>query len=113
VNPVRKYLLASGIPDADIYLDHAGFDTYSTMYRARDIFQVTSVIISTQGFHLPRAIFIARSLGLEAEGIVAPGGDEGEQFLKNYSREIFANMKAVLNLATFADLNFTPSLLFL
>src|SRR3989344_6946246 len=55
VNPVRLYLLGKGIPDQDIFLDHAGFDTYSSMYRARDIFGVSSVIIATQSFHLPRA----------------------------------------------------------
>ncbi len=95
VNPVRTYLLGKGIPDADIYLDHAGFDTYSTMYRARDIFQVTSVVISTQSFHLPRAVFLARSLGLKAYGISV---DSGHVLFKNYIREMLADEKAVLNL---------------
>src|SRR6185295_18531017 len=71
VNPVRDYLLASGIPDRDIFLDHAGFDTYSTMYRARDIFGVASILIATQSFHLPRAVFIARALGVDAYGVDA------------------------------------------
>ena len=95
VNPAREYLLKQGIPDGDIYLDYAGFDTYSTMYRARDIFQVSSVIVVTQSFHLPRAVFIARRLGLKAYGIPA---DPGQAILKNYIREIFANEKAVFNL---------------
>jgi len=95
VNPVRDYLLLKGIPDEDIFLDHAGFDTYSTMYRARDIFEVDSVIISTQSFHLRRSVFIARMLGLPAYGISA---DRGNILLKNYIREIFANEKAVLDL---------------
>src|SRR3989344_648331 len=95
VNPVRDYLLLKGIPDEDIFLDHAGFDTYSTMYRARDIFEVDSVIISTQSFHLRRSVFIARMLGLPAYGISA---DSGNILLKNYIREIFANEKAVLDL---------------
>ncbi len=95
VNPVRNYLLAKGIPDSDIFLDHAGFDTYSTMYRARDIFQVSSMIIVTQSFHLPRAVFIARALGLEAYGVPA---DEGSTPFKNYFREIFADEKAVFDL---------------
>lgn len=94
VNPVRNQLLEKGIPDSDIYLDHAGFDTYSTMYRARDIFEVTSVIIVTQSFHLPRALFIARSLGLDAYGI--PASDVTKPIANNI-REIFANEKAVLN----------------
>lgn len=95
VNPVRLYLLSKGIPDEDIFLDHAGFDTYSTMYRARDIFGVTSLIITTQSFHLPRAVFIARKLGLNASGLNA---DSGHILFKNYIREAFANEKAVINL---------------
>lgn len=95
VNPVRNYLLEKGMPDQDIFLDHAGFDTYSTMYRARAIFQVSSIIIVTQSFHLPRAVFIARSLGINAYGIYT---DEESTPIKNYIREIFANEKAVFNL---------------
>jgi len=95
VNPVRNYLLEKGIPDEDIFLDHAGFDTYSTMYRARDVFEVGSIVISTQSFHLPRSIFIAHMLGLEAYGVSA---DSGNILFKNYIREIFANEKAVLDL---------------
>jgi SanA protein len=95
VNPVRNYLLSKGVPDVDIYLDHAGFDTYSTMYRARDIFKVSSVIIVTQSFHLPRAVFIARSLGIDASGVPA---NDGDFKISNYIREILANEKAVLNI---------------
>ena len=95
VNPVRVYLLSKGIPDEDIFLDHAGFDTYSSMYRARDIFGVTSIIISTQSFHLPRAIFIARSLGVNASGLNA---DKGSIPINNNIREVFADEKAVLDL---------------
>lgn len=95
VNPVRLYLLSRGVPDQDIFLDHAGFDTYSSMYRARDIFGVASLLIATQSFHLPRAVFIARSLGIDAYGVRA---DVGTVLLRNYLREILANEKAVLNL---------------
>lgn len=95
VNPVRNYLLKNGVPDEDIFLDHAGFDTYSSMYRARDIFQVDSIIISTQSFHLPRAVFIARVLGMNAYGISA---DNGNVKINNYVREFFANEKAMFDL---------------
>jgi SanA protein len=95
VNPVRIYLLKNGVLDQDIFLDHAGFDTYSTMYRARDIFKVSSVIIASQSFHLPRAIFIARELGIKAYGINA---DAGHILFINYIREVFADEKAVLDL---------------
>ncbi len=95
VNPVRIYLLDKGVLDQDIFLDHAGFNTYSTMYRARDIFKVNSILIVSQSFHLPRAVFIARSLGINAYGVNA---DAGHILFKNYVREVFANEKAVINL---------------
>src|SRR3989344_1800885 len=87
VNPVRLYLLSKGIPDQDIFLDHAGFDTYSSMYRARDIFGVTSVLITTQSFHLPRAVFTTRRLGIQSYGVRA---DVGHILFRNYVREAFA-----------------------
>ncbi|MEO5635313.1 MAG: ElyC/SanA/YdcF family protein [Candidatus Paceibacterota bacterium] len=96
VNPVRDYLLKKNIPDQDIFLDHAGFDTYSSMYRARDIFHVESIIIVSQPFHLPRAVFIARFLHIRAFGVPA---DEKQPILKNQIREIFANEKAFLDLS--------------
>jgi len=98
VNPVRTYLILKGIPDEDIFLDHAGFDTYSSMYRARDIFGVTSILVTTQSFHLPRALFIARRLGIQAYGVNA---DAGRILFRNYVREALADEKAVLDLMLF------------
>ncbi len=95
VNPVRLYLISKGVPDQDIFLDHAGFDTYSTMYRARHIFEVSSALITTQSFHLPRAVFIARQLGIDAYGVNA---DVGHILFSNNIREVFANEKAVFDL---------------
>ena len=63
VNPIRDYLLGKGVPSSAIFLDHAGFDTYSSMYRARDVFVVDSAIIVTQSFHLPRALFLPVAAG--------------------------------------------------
>ncbi len=95
VNPARQYLIGKGVPDADIFLDHAGFDTYSSMYRARDIFEVSSTLIVTQKFHLPRAVFIARTLGIGAFGVKA---DVGTVLFRNNVREIFATNKAILDI---------------
>lgn len=95
VTPVRKYLTDAGIPDEDIFLDHAGFDTYSSMYRALHVFQARSITVVTQDFHLPRALFIARRLGLEAYGLAAAG--EGG-FNRDYLREIPASSKALWDL---------------
>lgn len=92
VDPARKYLVSRGIPEADIYLDHAGFDTYSTMYRAHEIFGVTSAIIATQTFHLPRALFIARAVGIDAVGYRA---DNVHLLVRNEVRESLARLKAL------------------
>ncbi len=100
VNPVRIYLLGKGIPDKNIFLDHAGFDTYSSMYRARDIFLADSITIVTQSFHLPRSVFIARVLGMNAYGLNA---DNGHYKFRNYIREMFANIKAVINLVLYRE----------
>lgn len=95
VDPVGKYLVAHGVPKGDIFLDHAGFDTYSSMYRARDVFGVTSLTIVSQPFHLPRAVFIARSLGLLA---YASPADTSGLNAYNYVREVPATAKAEYDL---------------
>ncbi len=93
VNAVKNYLLGKGVKAQDIFLDHAGFDTYDSLYRAKEIFQARSVAIVSQNFHLPRAVYIGRSLGLEAYGVSADlhtyGGIEN-----NRNREILADVKA-------------------
>jgi SanA protein len=97
VTPVRKYLTDAGVSAGDVFLDHAGFDTYSSMYRARDVFETSSVIIVTQDFHLPRAVFIARTLGLTAYGF--PAREDRGSFY-NYVREVPASLKAAWDLLT-------------
>ncbi len=104
VTPVRKYLINAGIPPEDIFLDHAGFDTYSSMYRARDVFKADSLTIVTQDFHMPRAVFVARQLGITAYGVVP---ERGQGDVYDYVREIPASVKALLDLA----LNRTPKYL--
>jgi SanA protein len=71
VNSMKSYLIKQGIPTTEIFLDHAGFDTYSTMVRAKKVFQVNDAIIVTQEFHLPRAVYLARSKGIQAYGVIA------------------------------------------
>jgi len=68
---MRQYALRLGVPDADIVLDYAGRRTYDTCYRAKQIFEVDSAILVTQGFHLPRALFLCNSFGLKAVGVEA------------------------------------------
>ena len=71
VNLMKSYAMTNGVPSEDIFMDHAGFSTYESMYRARDIFQVDSLVIVTQEYHLYRAIYNAKSLGLDACGVSA------------------------------------------
>ncbi|HYX92946.1 MAG TPA: ElyC/SanA/YdcF family protein, partial [Myxococcaceae bacterium] len=63
---MRRYVLALGMPEQDVVADHAGVSTYDSCFRARDVFQVRRAILVTQDFHLPRALFIANSLGIES-----------------------------------------------
>lgn len=71
VNTMKDFLLNKGVAAKDIFLDHAGFDTYDSMYRARAIFEVRSAIVVTQGFHLARAVYTARAMGIDAVGVAA------------------------------------------
>lgn len=69
VNAMKDYAKDKGVPSEDIFMDHAGFSTYESIYRARDIFQAEKIIIISQKYHLHRAIYIAEYLGLEAYGV--------------------------------------------
>ena len=102
VNHMRYYLRERGVPDSIIFTDHAGFDTYNTMYRAVSVFGVSNAIVVTQEFHLKRAVFIARLLGIKISGYVA---DRREYSAIRYFkiRESFANIKAYLELLMDAD----------
>lgn len=71
VNAMKQYAVAAGVPGSDVFMDHAGFSTYESAYRARDVFAAKRVIIVTQGYHLPRALYVARALGLDAYGVDA------------------------------------------
>ena len=68
VNAMREYLMEQGVPREDIFMDHAGFDTYATVYRARDVFCVKRAVIASQEYHNVRAVYIARCLGMELYG---------------------------------------------
>ena len=71
VNVMRRYVLERGIPAEDVFMDHAGFSTFDTMYRASHVFRVTNALVATQDFHLARAVYTARAMGLEATGVSA------------------------------------------
>ena len=69
VNAMKDFAMEAGVPSQDVFMDHAGFSTYESMYRAKEVFQAEKIIIVTQEYHLYRAIYIAESLGLEAYGV--------------------------------------------
>ena len=94
---IEKYLLSQAIPQEKIFLDYAGFDTYDSLYRARDIFKVENIIIATQNFHLPRAVYLARQLGLDAYGFRADKRGYKNIWL-NIGREKLANVKAFFDI---------------
>lgn len=70
-NAMKNYAIAKGVPSEDIFCDHAGFNTYYSMYRAQYIFGCERIIVATQTYHLYRALFSAHALGMEAVGVAS------------------------------------------
>lgn len=98
---MQNYLVERGVPREDIILDYAGFDTYDSMYRARDIFCVESMIVVTQEYHMSRALYIADKLGMKSYGYSAPDSVFGESLRSNRLRESLARVKAFLDVEVF------------
>lgn len=97
VDTMLEYVLDRGVPPEDVFTDNAGLSTYDTMYRARDVFQVESALVVTQGFHLSRAVYTARHLGLDAVGVVADL-QTYRDYAPNAAREILARVNAIIEL---------------
>ena len=87
-----KYTREAGVPEEDIFCDHAGFSTYDSMYRAADIFQVERAIVVTQKYHEYRALYIGKKLGIEVCGVAS---NQASYFGQKYreAREILARVK--------------------
>ncbi len=92
VNTMKKYAVDAGVPSEDVFMDHAGFSTYETVYRAKEIFCAENVIIVTQEYHLYRALYLAEKLGLKAHGVGADYRTYAGQTVRNV-REILARCK--------------------
>jgi len=105
VEAMKSYLNNKGVPDSVIFTDHAGFDTYSSMVRAKKVFEVDSLTIVTQAFHLRRAVYIARKQGLVAYGYES---DMRRYPSINYLmiRESFASIKAFFEVLFHAEPRF-------
>jgi vancomycin permeability regulator SanA len=95
VNTMKRFAVAEGVDSRDVFMDHAGFSTYESVYRAKEIFGAEKVIIVTQGYHLHRALYIARQFGLEAYGVAADYRRYTGQTMRDI-REVFARNKDVL-----------------
>jgi SanA protein len=92
VNVMKQFAIDRGIESSHIFMDHAGFSTYESMYRARDVFKVRKVIIVTQKYHMYRALYIAENLGLEAYGVPSDPRQYGGQGSREF-REMVARVK--------------------
>lgn len=90
VNKMKEVAVQNGVPADKVFMDHAGFSTYESMYRARDVFQVEKMVIVTQEYHLYRAVYNARKLGIDAYGFAA---DRLEYPIYNDVREALARLK--------------------
>lgn len=91
VNIMKNYAIDENIPSEDIFMDHAGFSTYESIYRAKEIFKVKKMIIVTQKYHLYRALYISNKLGIKAYGKTVDNTYSG-QFYRN-NRELLARTK--------------------
>lgn len=97
VNVMKNYLLEKEIPGEDIFMDHAGFSTYDSIYRAKEIFKAKKVIIVTQEYHLYRALYISKKLDLESYGVIADKRKYAFQFKRDI-RELAARTKDFIKL---------------
>jgi SanA protein len=92
---MRKALVRDGVPPRDVFEDHAGFDTWATMVRARNVFGVRRAVVVTQGFHMARALYLAGEAGLDATGLTSDLHSYGFQGAKSDVREVLSRVKAI------------------
>jgi vancomycin permeability regulator SanA len=97
VGSMLDYAVKHGVPQEEITLDYAGFDTYDSCYRAHAIFGVTSAVLVTQRYHLPRAVYDCTKLGIDAVGLGTPDwGAYGADMMAEYEmRETVADVKSL------------------
>lgn len=96
VNVMKDYAIGAGVESNLIYMDHAGFSTYESLYRLKYIFKAEKIIIVTQKYHLYRALYIANALGLDAVGVAASEIRYGGQSIRDF-REVLARNKDFFN----------------
>ena len=89
---MKQYAMDKGVASSDIFMDHAGFSTYDSVYRAKEIFEAKKILIVTQEYHLYRALYVAEELGMEAYGVPADTRTYFGQ-TKRDVREVLARVK--------------------
>ena len=92
VAAMKQFAIDEGIPSEDVFMDHAGFSTYESVFRAKEIFQADKILIVTQEYHLYRALYIANQLGVEAYGVSSDYHTYVGQFMRDF-REMLARVK--------------------
>lgn len=92
VNAMKQYAVDAGVPSENVFMDHAGFSTYETMYRAKEVFCAEKILIVTQEYHLYRSLYIAQALGMEAYGVSASYQRYANQSGMDF-REMLARVK--------------------
>lgn len=88
VNIMKAFAIEKGVPSTDIFMDHAGFSSYESIYRAKEIFEAKKIVIVTQKYHLYRSLYIANKLGVEAYGVSAD--------LRKYIGQSYRELREVL-----------------
>lgn len=99
VGAMKQFALGAGVDSSDIFMDHAGFSTYETMYRAKEVYGAQKVLVVTQHYHLYRALYIAKALGLDAYGVAAADIDYAGQSYRD-AREVLARCKDFVTAAS-------------
>lgn len=92
VNVMKDFAIEKGVKSEDIFMDHAGFSTYDSVYRAKEIFKAQKIIIVTQKYHLHRALYVAEKLGIEAYGVASDPREYRGQVIREL-REVLARDK--------------------
>lgn len=102
VTAMKNYIVGMGVPSQDVFCDHAGICTYDSMYRAQYVFNVNTMVVVTQSYHLPRALFDANALGVSSVGVASDLHSYTELSFF-HGREVFARVSDFIKVITRRD----------
>jgi vancomycin permeability regulator SanA len=95
ITPMVAYATAHNIPTKALLTDGKGISTYDTCWRLKNVYKVTKATLVTSDYHLPRAVYTCRTLGVDAVGLAtAQSGSEYE----STQRESLATIKMLIDL---------------